>query len=62
MAIHQSLRAVQQSLAVRGIICRRVEPYSDGRCRFGVWPQGKRYLAQHTDDVDAAYIKGLRMS
>lgn len=60
--MHTSLRAVQQSLACRGIICRAVEPYVDGRSRYGVWPRDKKYLAQYSDDVDEIYIKGLRMS
>lgn len=58
----QSLRGVQQSLAARSIVCRPVEPYTDGRSKYGVWPQGKRHLAQYTDDVDHAYIIGLRMN
>ena len=59
---HLGLRTVQQSLAVRGIICRAIDPYPDGRNRYGVWPQGKRYLGKYSDDVDEAYILGLRMA
>lgn len=62
MNLQQALRGVQQSLAVRSIVCRPVEPYTDGRTRYGVWPQGKKYLAVFTDDVDEAYILGLRMN
>lgn len=58
--MHMGLRATQQSLAVLGIICKPVEPYRDGRTRYGVWPQGRKYLAKYTDDVDEAYIMGLK--
>jgi hypothetical protein len=59
---HFGLRAVQQSLAARSIQCRAVDPYPDGRNRYAVWPQGKRFLAKHSDDVDEVYILGLRMA
>ncbi|GEM_PF-4575438 len=59
---HYGLRTVQQSLAVRSIICRPVEPFLDGRTRYAVYPHGKKYLSKFTDDVDEAYILGLRMS
>jgi len=58
--MHMGLRGVQQNLAPRGIICKPVEPYRDGRTRYGVWPQGKRILAKYTDDVEHAYILGLK--
>ena len=57
-----NLRAVRQSLAPRGIRCERVEPYNDGRCRFAVFPIGKRYLSKFSDDVDTLYIMGLGMA
>lgn len=57
--MHQ-LRGVQQNLATRGIVCRLDGSYQDGRQRIAVYPKGKRYLARHTDDVDHAYIIGLK--
>lgn len=60
--MNMQLRTVQQSLACRNIRCQRVEPYRDGRNRYGVWPVGKKHLARHTDDVEEAYIIGLRMN
>lgn len=63
MSSHLTLRAVQQSLAARYIRCQRVDPYPDGRTRFAVWPLGKpRAIAKHTDNIDTAYVLGLRMS
>lgn len=54
------LRSVQQSLAVLGVLCKPVEPYKDGRTRYAVWPAGRKYLAKFTDDLDEAYIMGLK--
>lgn len=63
MASHLNFRGVQQSLSARRIRCQRVTPYSDGRNRYAVWPEGKpRITAQHTDNIDMAYILGLKMA
>jgi hypothetical protein len=63
MAAHLNFRGVQQSLAGRGIRIDRDGSYPDGRSRYAVWPQGTiRLLARRTDDIDMAYIAGLRMA
>jgi len=63
MQHHLTLRGVQQSLGVRGIRVARDGTYPDGRSRYAVWPSGgRRAMARHTDDVDMAYIVGLRMT
>lgn len=61
--MQHSLRAVQQSLAARSINCGRIDPYPDGRSRFAVWPRGTtRAAAETTDDIETAYIMGLKMA
>lgn len=63
VAQHMNLRAARQSLAARGIRLDRDGSYPDGRCRFAVWRTGTpRFLGRTTDDVDMAYIMGLRMA
>jgi hypothetical protein len=40
-----------------------VDPYPDGRTRYLVWPDGKpRFMGRDTDDIDEAYIFGLKLA
>jgi hypothetical protein len=52
---------VQQSLRAVGVHARFTSPYPDGRSRIEVRLPGRGF-PQHTDDIDEAYIMGLRMS